>query len=61
MRLPRGRFWLSMFNQLADAGRGNTIAEVVSCAPDNNNVALLRRIDVAIWMHAEFHLDQPTI
>ncbi len=47
---PGGWFWVPMRNQLADADRRQRIAEVVSCAPDN--VTLLRRIDVAVWMHA---------
>lgn len=50
LKPPGGRFWLPMRNQLADPGRRKKIAEVVSCAPDN--VTLLRRIDVAVWMHA---------
>ena len=48
---PGGWFWVPMRNQLADPGRRKKIAEVVSCAPDN--VTLLRRIDVAVWMHAK--------
>jgi hypothetical protein len=47
---PGGRFWVPMRNQLADAERRKKIADVVSCAPDN--VTLLRRIDVAVWMSA---------
>lgn len=46
---PGGWFWLPMRNQLADAERRAKIADVVSCAPDN--VTLLRRIDVALWMY----------
>ena len=46
---PGGRFWLPMRNQLADAERRKKIVDVVSCAPAN--VTLLRRIDVALWMH----------
>ena len=46
---PGGRFWLPMRNQLADTERRKKIGDVVSCAPDN--VTLLRRIDVAVWMH----------
>jgi hypothetical protein len=49
---PGGWFWVPMRNQLADAGRRQKIAEVVSCAPDN--VTLLRRIDVAVWMYGSF-------
>jgi hypothetical protein len=48
---PGGWFWVPMRNQLADPGRRKKIASVVSCAPDN--VTLLRRIDVAVWMHAQ--------
>lgn len=48
---PAGRFWLPMHNQLADPERRKKIADVVSCAPDN--VTLLRRIDVAVWMHVK--------
>lgn len=44
-------FWVPMRNQLADAERRQKIVDVVSCAPDN--VTLLRRIDVALWMHAK--------
>ncbi len=47
---PGGKFWLPLRNQLADKERRKKIAEVVACAPDN--VTLLRRIDVAVWMHA---------
>ena len=46
---PGGWFWLPMRNQLADPERRKKIADVVSCAPAN--VSLLRRIDVALWMH----------
>jgi hypothetical protein len=48
---PGGKFWVPLRNQLADPGRREKIAEVVACAPDN--VTLLRRIDVAVWMHAQ--------
>lgn len=48
---PGGRFWVPMRNQLADPERRKKIADVVSCAPDG--VTLLRRIDVAVWMHAK--------
>ena len=50
-QLRGGEFWLPMRNQLADPERRKKIADVVSCAPDN--VTLLRRIDVALWMHAK--------
>lgn len=46
---PGGKFWVPMRNQLADADRRRKIADVMSCAPDN--VTLLRRIDVAVWMY----------
>jgi hypothetical protein len=46
---PGGKFWLPLRNQLADVERRKKIADIVSCAPDN--VTLLRRIDVALWMH----------
>jgi hypothetical protein len=39
-----------MHEQLADPERRKKIANVVSCAPDD--VTLLRRIDVAVWMSA---------
>ena len=48
---PGGRFWLSMRNQLADPSRRKKIADVVSCAPEG--VTMLRRIDVAVWMHVK--------
>jgi hypothetical protein len=35
---------------LCDESGRQTIAAVCDCAPDN--VSLLRRIDVALWMHA---------
>ena len=46
---PGGSFWLPLRNQLADEERRQKITQVVSCAP--GNVTLLRRIDVAVWMH----------
>lgn len=46
---PKGRFWVSLYDQLLDENRRNTIAEVCECAPEH--VSFLRRIDVAIWMH----------
>lgn len=48
---PGGRFWLPMRNQLVDDKRRKKITDVLSCAPDN--VSLLRRIDVALWMHVK--------
>ena len=47
---PRGRFWASMYEQLSVDARRRAIAEVCEVAPDG--VTLLRRIDVALWMHA---------
>ena len=49
LKPPQGRFWVSLYDQLVDKKRRDTIAEVCSCAPDH--VSLLRRIDVAVWMH----------
>lgn len=49
LKPPGGRFWLPMYDQLADESRRKDIAAVCSCAPDH--VTLLRRIDVAVWMH----------
>lgn len=54
---PGGRFWLPMRNQLVDPDRREKIADVVSCAPDN--VTLLRRIDVAVWMHMKGRKPKP--
>ncbi len=48
-QLRGGEFWLPMRNQLADPERRKKIADVVSSAPDD--VTLLRRIAVALWMH----------
>jgi hypothetical protein len=47
--LPRGRFWLPMYDQLADASLRDLIGEVTKAAPEN--ISLLRRVDVAVWMH----------
>lgn len=44
-----GKFWVSMYDQLADPAVRATIDAVCSNAPDH--VSLLRRIDVAVWMH----------
>ena len=49
LKPPKGRFWVTLYDQLSDEPRRRMIAEVCSCAPDN--VSLLRRIDVAVWMH----------
>jgi Family of unknown function (DUF6308) len=50
LKPPKGRFWVTMYDQLVDDSRRQTIADVCTCAPDT--VSLLRRIDVALWMHA---------
>ena len=47
---PSGRFWVTMYDQLCDEGRRQKIAAVCCTAPAE--VSLLRRIDVALWMHA---------
>jgi len=49
MRPPKGRFWVSLYDQLVDQKRRTKIAEVRACALDH--VSVLRRIDVAVWMH----------
>lgn len=51
LKPPKGRFWLSMYDQLADERRRRQIEEIVECAPAH--VSFLRRIDVAVWMHAK--------
>ncbi len=47
---PKGRFWVTMYDQLSDESRRQKIMEVCATAPAE--VSLLRRIDVALWMHA---------
>jgi hypothetical protein len=47
---PKDQFWVTMHDQLTDEARRQTIAEVCAVAP--RGVSLLRRIDVALWMHA---------
>lgn len=47
---PPNRFWVTMRNQLTDEARRRTIDDVCIGAP--RRVSLLRRIDVALWMHA---------
>lgn len=49
LMLPQGRFWLPMYDQLADGSLRNFIGELTADAPEN--VSLLRRIDVSVWMH----------
>jgi hypothetical protein len=46
-----GPFWLPLYDQLADPARRNRIERVCSTAPEN--VSVLRRIDVALWMHVK--------
>jgi hypothetical protein len=50
LKPPRGRFWMTMHDELSDSARRRTIAEATASAPAD--VSLLRRIDVALWMHA---------
>jgi hypothetical protein len=50
LKPPRGRFWVMMYDQLSDEGGRQKIAKVCFAAPAD--VSLLRRIDVALWMHA---------
>ena len=47
--LPKGRFWLPMYDQLADGPLREFIGGLTKGAPDG--VSLLRCIDVAVWMH----------
>jgi hypothetical protein len=47
--LPKGRFWLPMYDQLADEPLRDFIGDLTKGAPDG--VSLLRCIDVAVWMH----------
>ncbi len=49
LKPAHGKFWVSMHDQLTDPALRAGIASVCSNAPDH--VSLLRRIDVAIWMH----------
>jgi hypothetical protein len=50
LKPPTGRFWVTMYDHLSDESRRQKIAKVCSTAPAE--VSLLRRIDVALWMHA---------
>jgi hypothetical protein len=47
---PDGRFWVTLRDELVDDAGREAIAAVCTTAPDH--VGLLRRIDVALWMHA---------
>ena len=46
---PGGKFWLPMHDQLTDPALREFICELTGGAPDD--VSLLRRIDVSVWMH----------
>lgn len=48
---PGGRFWLPMYDQLSDSALREFIGELTAGAPDE--VSLLRRIDVSVWMHVK--------
>lgn len=49
LMVPKGRFWLPMNDQLVDESLRDFIADLTKGAP--RNISLLRRIDVAVWMH----------
>lgn len=57
LKPPTDYFWESMYDQLADPDRREVISKVVSCAPAH--VSLLRRIDVAVWMHVWMRRHSP--
>lgn len=46
---PGGKFWLPIYDQLADPSLRDFIGGLTAGAPQS--VSLLRRIDVAVWMH----------
>lgn len=50
LKPPKSGFWVAMYDQLVDSERRRIITEVCEAAPEG--VSLLRRIDVALWMHA---------
>jgi hypothetical protein len=50
LKPPKDRFWVTMYDELADSARRQIIAQVTDTAPAH--VSLLRRIDVALWMDA---------
>lgn len=50
LKPPKELFWVSMYDELSDAGRREAIAEICGVAPAP--VSLLRRIDVALWRAA---------
>jgi hypothetical protein len=47
-----GAFWLPLYDQLSDPQRRSKIDIACSTAPEH--VSLLRRIDVALWMHVKY-------
>lgn len=47
----KGLFWVSLYDELSDASRRQTISNVCQAAP--HHVSLLRRIDVALWRAAK--------
>ena len=49
LMVPDGKFWLPMYDQLADESLRDFIGDVTKAAPEG--IPLLRRIDVAVWMH----------
>jgi hypothetical protein len=51
LKPPRNRFWSTMREQLSDEHRRERINRVVSFPL--GDVTFLRRIDVALWMHAK--------
>ncbi|TDK99183.1 hypothetical protein EI067_06920 [Mycobacterium paragordonae] len=55
---PRDQFWVTMHDQLIDGPRREVIAGVCAAAPPG--VSLLRRIDVALWMHVTAGLQKRT-
>jgi hypothetical protein len=50
LMVPDGKFWLPMYDQLADESLRDFIDELTKAAAAAE-VSLLRRIDVAVWMH----------
>lgn len=51
LKPPRELFWVTLHDELSDAARRETIAEVCQVAPPQ--VSLLRRVDVALWRAAK--------
>lgn len=49
LKPPPGQFWISMHEQLSDRTCRQVIEKVCASAP--GYVTLLRKIDVAVWMH----------